>query len=102
MRTLATGLSLLLASAGALAFAIGGGGGADPIEPPPPASTEFAGVLLRIGLGADTLAATGVTSQQASALVAAVEGAHVPATLSSRDEAFIAAIVNFVLRPPAK
>jgi len=92
MRTLAIGLSVLVVSAGALAFALGGGGGSEPVDPPPPpANTAFARVLLRLGLGADTLAAAGVSSQQATALVTAVEGAHAPATLASRDEAFIAA-----------
>ena len=92
MRTFVAGLSLLLVSAGAFAFGIGGGGGTDPADPPPPpANTEFAGVLLRLGLGADALAAAGVTSPQATALVAAIESAYTPATLANRDEAFIAA-----------
>lgn len=93
MRTFALGLSVLLVSAGALAFAIGGGGGGDndPAEPPPPANTEFAGVLLRIGLGADTLAAAGITSEQVPALVAAVARNHSAVTLQSRDEVYISA-----------
>jgi hypothetical protein len=41
----------------------GGGGGPDTFEPlPPPANIEFACVLLRVGLGADTLAANRVES----------------------------------------
>jgi len=97
MRTFTIGLSVLLVSAGALAFAIGGeggggGGGIDPYDPPPPpANTVFAGVLLRLGLGADTLAAAGINAQQASTLAAAVENNYAAATLESRDEAFIAA-----------
>lgn len=91
MRTFSVGLSCLLVSAGALAFALGGGG-TDPSEPPPPPSnTEFAAVLLRIGLGADALAAAGITSEQVSALASAVEQNYSAATMQSRDEAFVAA-----------
>src|SRR4029453_6978128 len=59
MRPFPVVLSLVLVSAGAAAFAFGGGGsgGSDPAEPPPPVNTVFAGVLVRIGLGADALAA---------------------------------------------
>lgn len=97
MRTFAVGLSILLVSAGALAFSYGGGGGTspggtDPLDPPPPpANTVFAGVLQRIGLGADALAAAGVTSEQVPALVGAVEGGYNAATLAGRDEGYIAA-----------
>ncbi len=86
--------SVVLVSAGALAFAFGGGGGSDPADPtlpPPPASTEFAGVLLRVGLGADTLAAAGISGQQTTALVAAVEGGYNPAMLAARDTGYITA-----------
>jgi hypothetical protein len=93
MRTFAIGVSSVLISAGALAFALGSGG-TDPADPPPPpVNTEFAGVLLRIDLGADTLAAAGITGEQVAALVAAVEQSHSAATLQSRDEAYIAARV---------
>jgi len=89
MRTFAIGASLLL-FAGALAF--GGSGGTDPIDPPPPpVNTEFAGVLLRLGLGADALAAAGVTAEQVPALVSAVEGSYSAPTLQARDDAYIAA-----------
>jgi hypothetical protein len=81
---------LLTASALALRGAIGGGGDA-PLDPPPPVNTEFAGVLLRSGLGADTLAAAGVTSEQVAGLAGAVRTGYSAATLQSRDEAFIAA-----------
>lgn len=95
MRTFATGLSVLLVSAGALAFAFtggeGGGGGVDPAEPPPPANTEFAGILLRIGMGADVLAASGMTSEQVATIVGAVESAYSAPTLVSLDEAFMSA-----------
>jgi len=97
MRTFPVVLSFVLVSAGALAFAFGGGGGAggggfEP--PPPPVNTEFAGVLLRAGLGADTLAAAGISSQQTTALVAAVQSAYSAQTLQSRDDAYIAARQN--------
>jgi hypothetical protein len=94
MRSFAVGLPLLVLSVGALAYAFGGSGGSgsDPIDPPPPpATTEFAGVLLRVGLGAEALAAAGLTSEQTAGVVAAVEQEHNPATLASRDAAFIAA-----------
>jgi hypothetical protein len=95
MRFLAVGLSCLVISAGALAYALGGGegsGGSDPIDPPPPpVNTVFAGVLLRVGLGADVLAAAGISGEQVAALVAAVEQNCDSATLASRDEAYIAA-----------
>jgi hypothetical protein len=84
--------SFVLVSAGALAFAFGGGGGADPIEPPPPpVNTEFAGVLLRVGLGAETLAAAGVSSEAVSGLVAAVQQGYSAETLAAKDAAFITA-----------
>jgi hypothetical protein len=94
MRTFAIGLSVLVVSAGAIAFAFGGasGGGTDPFEPPPPpATTEFAGVLLRVGLGAEALAAAGVSAEQTAALGSAVENAYSDATLANHDAAFIAA-----------
>ncbi len=91
MRAFAAVFSLVLVSAGALAFGFAGGGGADPLEPPPPVSTEFAGVLLRVGLGADTLAAAGISGEQVTALVAAVHQGYSAETLASRDQAFIAA-----------
>jgi len=81
---------LLTASAFALKGAIGGGGDA-PLDPPPPVNTEFAGVLLRIGLGADTLAAGGITGEQVAALVGAIRSSYSPATLQGRDDAYIAA-----------
>lgn len=90
MRAFAMVVSVALVSAGAVAFAFGGGGGgAEP--PPPPVNTEFAGVLLRAGLGADALAAAGVTAEETGALVAAVEGAYSATSLASLDEAFLAA-----------
>lgn len=61
------------------------GGGADP--PPPPVNTEFAGVLIRVGLSADTLAAAGVTSTQVSGLASAVRTQHNPVTLRGLDGA---------------
>src|SRR5262245_50647477 len=76
----------------AFAFAVGGGGEGDAgagEPPPPPASTVFAGVLLRVGLGADALAAAGITSAQVPSLVAAVEQNYDAATLASRDQAYI-------------
>jgi hypothetical protein len=91
MRTFSAVLSLVLVSAGVLTFALGGGEGGGPLDPPPPVNTEFAGVLLRLDLGADALAAAGVTSAQVPALVAAIEQGYSPASLRSRDEAFIAA-----------
>ena len=63
--------------------------GSDP--PPPPVNSVFAGVLLRVGLSADALAASGVSAQQASALVAALQAQYDPATLASRDQAFVEA-----------
>lgn len=91
MRAFAAVFTLVLVSAGALAFAFGGSGGADPLEPPPPVNTEFAGVLLRVGLGADTLAAAGISSQQVTALVGAVEQGHSAETLAAKDAAYITA-----------
>ena len=93
MRAVPIVLSLVLASAGALAFAFGGGGGGtDPVDPPPPpVNTAFAGVLVRVGLGADVLAASGIIQGQVSSLVAALEGQYNPATLASLDDAFIQA-----------
>lgn len=91
MRMLPVVSSVLLVSAGALAFAFGGGGGADPLEPPPPANTAFAGVLLRVGLGADTLASAGITGQQVTSLVAALKQGFNEATLAGRDEGYIRA-----------
>jgi hypothetical protein len=91
MRPVPIVLSLVLASAGALAFAFGGGG-TDPVEPPPPpVNTVFAGVLVRVGLGADSLAAAGISQSQVASLVGALEGQYNPATLASLDEAFIQA-----------
>lgn len=95
MRTFAVGLFVLLVSAGALAFAIGSGGENDPADPPPPpVNTEFAGVLLRLGLGADALAAAGITTAQVPALATAVESGYSAATMLSRDEAYISARQN--------
>ncbi len=94
MRTFSALLSVLLVSAGAAAFAIGAGegGGSDPADPPPPpANTESAGVLLRLGLGADALAAAGITAQQVPALVAAVEGGYSAPAMQNRDDAYISA-----------
>ncbi len=94
MRAILVVSSVILVSAGALAFAFGGGGtgGTDPIDPPPPpANTAFAGVLLRLGLGADALAAAGITGEQISPLVGAARSSYAPATMQSRDEAYIAA-----------
>lgn len=95
MRAFSAVLSIVLVSAGALAFAWGGGegaGGAGGVEPPPlPANTEFAGVLLRIDLGAEALSAAGVSGEQVSAAVSAVHGAYSPATLAGLDETFIGA-----------
>lgn len=91
MRAIPAVFSTVLVSAGALAFAVGSGG-TDPADPPPPpANTAFAGVMLRVGLGADTLAAASITSAQVPALVQAVEGAHSAATVQSRDDAYVAA-----------
>ena len=88
MRAVPIVLSLVLASASALAFAFGGGesGGTDPVEPPPPVNTAFAGVLVRVGLGADTLAAAGITQNQVASLVSALEDQFNPATLASLDD----------------
>jgi hypothetical protein len=47
--------------------------------------------LLRLGLGAETLAAAGVSSAQTGALVQAVRGTFSAETLAARDAAFIAA-----------
>src|SRR5262245_35468230 len=96
MRPFPVVLSLVLVSAGAAAFAFGGGGsgGTDPTEPPPPVNTAFAGVLVRVGLGADALAAAGVTQNQVASLVGALEGQYNPATLANLDEAFIQAKQN--------
>lgn len=92
MRAFAVIVSVVLVSAGAWAFGLGGGGGGtEPEPPPPPVNTEFAGVLLRAGLGADALAAAGVTGDEIAALVAACEGAHSGARLASLDEAFMSA-----------
>ena len=94
MRPVPIVLSLVLASAGALAFAFGGGG-TDPVEPPPPpVNTVFAGVLVRVGLGADSLAAAGISQSQVASLVGALEGQYNPATLANLDEAFIQAKQN--------
>jgi hypothetical protein len=85
-------VSLVVVSLGAVAFAFGGGGGTEPLDPPPPpANTEFAGVLLRVGLGGEALAAAGVSGQQVSGLVAAVAQHFDPATMRARDETFISA-----------
>jgi hypothetical protein len=95
MRVFPVVLSVVLVSVGALAFALGGGGGgADPVEPPPPVNTAFAGVLLRVGLGADTLAAAGISGQQTTALVTAVEQSYNPGTLATKDEGYITAKQN--------
>ena len=93
MRAFPVVFSGVLVSAGALAFALGGGGGggADPLEPPPPVNTEFAGVLLRVGLGAETLAAAGISAEQIPALVAELQRNYTAAATASRDEAFITA-----------
>jgi len=94
MRAFATAVSLVVVSLGAVAFAFGGGGGGggtEPEPPPPPVNSEFAGVLLRAGLGADALAAAGVTGEEIAALVASVESAYSAPTLASLDEAFMAA-----------
>ena len=85
-------LPLILVSAGALSVPVliaGGSGSTEP--PPPPANTEFAGVLLRVGLGGEALAAAGAGSAEVTALVAAVEGRHGAQTLAGLDEAFIQA-----------
>ncbi len=94
MRAIPVVSSLVLISAGALAFAFGGGGtgGTDPIDPPPPpVNTEFAGVLLRVGLGADTLAAAGITGEQIPAMVAAVRGGYSAANMQRLDDGYIGA-----------
>ncbi len=80
--------------AGALALRAVGGGEADPPNPPPPVNSVFAGVLLRVGLSAEALAAAGTTGSQVPSLVAAVESAHDPSTLASRDQAYADARVN--------
>lgn len=83
-------LVLLTASAFALKGAIGSAGDA-PLDPPPPANTEFAGVLLRIGLPADALACAGVDSGQVAGLVSAVEAQYSAAELATLDQVFIEA-----------
>jgi hypothetical protein len=83
-------LVLLTASAFALKGAVGGGGDT-PLDPPPPVNTEFAGVLLRIGLPADALACAGVGSGQVAGLVAAVEAQYSAEQLATLDRAFIEA-----------
>lgn len=88
MRSFAVGLfALTVVFAGALAFAIGGGGGGPVDPPPPPVNTAAAGVLYRVGLSAETLAASGVTAPQVSGLIAAALARYDPAALKSRDEA---------------
>jgi len=94
MRAFVAVFSVALVSAGALAFALGGGGGTDPLDPPPPVNTEFAGILLRAGLGAETLAAAGISGEQVPGIVAAVRNALDPATLRARDETYISARQN--------
>jgi len=94
MRTFVVGLGCLVVSVGALAYSLGGGGsgGTDPFDPPPPpANTEFAGILLRVGLGAEALAAAGISGEQVAGIGAAARNALDLATLRARDEAFIAA-----------
>ena len=49
-------------------------------EPPPPANTADAAVMLRVGLGAEALAAAGVSSADASKAVTAALAAHDGAT----------------------
>ena len=94
MRAFVAVFSVALVSSGALAFALGGGEGTDPLDPPPPVNTEFAGVLLRVGLGGEALAAAGVSGQQVSGLVAAVRQSFDSATLRARDETYISARQN--------
>ena len=98
MRVFPAVLSIVLVSAGAWALAIGRGegsggevGGVEPTHPPPPANTEFAGVLLRLDLGADALSAAGVSGEQVSTAVAAAQGAYSRATLANLDRTFIQA-----------
>jgi len=79
-------LVLLTVSAFALKGAIGGG---EPLDPPPPANTEFAGVLMRIGIPADTLACAGVLAAQVPGMVAATQGQYSVPQLASLDQAFV-------------
>jgi hypothetical protein len=47
--------------------------------------------LLRLGFGADTLAAGGITGEQVAALVGAVRSSYSSPTLQSRDDSYITA-----------
>ena len=52
------------------------GGGGEPAEPPPPANTAEAAILLRVGLGAEALAAAGLTANETSETVSDALAAH--------------------------
>jgi hypothetical protein len=79
-------LVLLTASALALKGAIGGG---EPLDPPPPVNTEFAGVLVRIGIPADTLACAGIVASQVPGMAAATQAQYSATRLASLDQAFV-------------
>jgi hypothetical protein len=80
---------LCTASAFALKGAMGGGGGDAPLDPPPPVNTVFAGVLLRIGLPADTIACAGIGSAQVSSMIGAAQALYSQAQLATLDQNFV-------------
>jgi hypothetical protein len=53
-----------------------GDAASEPTDPPPVATSSFASTVIRAGLGADALAAAGVSAQNVAAIVAACESAH--------------------------
>ena len=82
-------LVLFTASAFALKGAVGGGSGDAPLDPPPPVNTVFAGVLLRIGLPADTIACAGVGSGSVASMIGAARTLYSEAQLATLDQSFV-------------
>jgi hypothetical protein len=87
-------LALILVGGGigSLVLAMGGGGGE--MTAPPPASTPMAATMMRVDLGADRLAAAGVTSQATTIAIDAAIAKVAQVALESADAAYAAA------RPP--
>ena len=85
-------IALLLVGGGigSLVLARGGGGGGG-TEPPPPASTPMAATMMRVDLGADRLAAAGVSTQATTGTIDAAITKVGQVALESADASYASA-----------
>jgi hypothetical protein len=88
-------LALLFVGAGvgSLVLAMGGGGG-DEMTAPPPASTPMAATMMRVDLGADRLAAAGVSTQATTSAIDTAIAKVAQASLETAD-------ANYAAKKPA-